>query len=67
METKERHVSPAIAEFATQEMARLKEENRKLREALSALTGLAKMRGGHLHEYKAAVVEADALLAEKRA
>ena len=67
METKPLHISPAVTEFAVTEMARLKEENRKLREALSALTGLAKMRGGHLHEYKAAVVEADALLAEKRA
>lgn len=34
----------------------------KLAESLSALVGLAEMRGGHLHEYAAAVADARANL-----
>ena len=48
------------------ECKRQREQIAKLRAALAGLTGLAKMRGGHLHEYAAAVCTADKILDKTR-
>jgi hypothetical protein len=44
------------------ELKRLRESHAELLESLRNLTGLARMRGGHLHEYKAAVSDANAII-----
>lgn len=53
-----------VAVVETLEDAVLMSTAPELLEKLKALVGLAKYRGGHLDEYKAAITDADAIIAK---
>jgi hypothetical protein len=51
-------------EILSEQVTRLNKANAQLRQTLKDLVGLAEMRGGHLHEYQAAIASAHQVLRE---